>query len=335
MKRELAARVFGASGLRSLATRLSPWSGILGLNYHRIGVPGSSPFDHGLWSASVEAFDRHVAWLKTRFDVIRPQDLPSALQSGKGLYVLLTFDDGYRDNYTGAFPVLKRHGIPATFFLTTGFLDNPHLAWWDEVAWLIRTCPREQIDLRPWIAEPIRFDDPMRERSIRTVLLAYKSLPGNRTNEFLSALADATGSGRFPSQDASEMWMTWDMVREMHNAGMEIGGHTVNHPILSRLPADEQLREIHVSVNRLRTELGGSIRSFSYQNGDRGSFNDDTRSCLRSVGIDYAFSYYGGYRTFDQWDPLDIRRFSVESDMSLSLFKAMVAIPRLFGRMAG
>lgn len=335
MKREWAARVFGASGLRTLATRLLPWSGILSLNYHRIGVAGSSPFDHGLWSASVEAFDRQVAWLKAHFDVIRPQDLPCAQKTRKGRFVLLTFDDGYRDNYTNAFPVLTQYGIPATFFITTGFLDNPRLAWWDEVAYLIRTCPREQIDLRPWIAEPIRFDHPTRERNIRTVLATYKSLPGNRTDAFLGALANATGTGRFPPSEVSDVWMTWEMVREMHKAGMEIGGHTVNHPILSRLPADEQLQEIRESVNRLRTVLGGSIQSFSYPNGDIGSFNDETRASLRSVGIEYAFSYYGGYRTFDQWDPLDIRRVSVESDTSLSLFKGMVAIPQLFGRMAG
>lgn len=334
MKREWAARTFGASGLRSLASRLSPWSGIVGLNYHRIGVPASSPFDHGLWSADAETFDHQVAWLKSGYDVICPRDLPSALQSRKGRYVLLTFDDGYRDNYTQAFPVLSRHGIPATFFITTGFLDNPRLAWWDEMAWMIRTCRRDQIDLRPWIGEPIQFVDPTRERGVRTVLAAYKSLPGNQTWEFLDALAAAAGTGRFPSKDACDVWMTWEMIREMHNAGMEIGGHTVNHPILSRLPAKEQLREIRDSVHRLRTELGGPVHSFSYPNGDRGSFNDDTRASLRSVGIESAFSYYGGYRTFDQWDPLDIRRYSVESNMSLSLFKGMVAIPRLFGRMA-
>lgn len=334
MKAEWTARVFGASGLRSLAIHLTPWSGILSLNYHRVGVAGSSPYDRGLWSASVEAFDRQVAWLKASCDVIRPRELPAAMKDRKGRFLLITFDDGYRDNYSDAFPVLRRHGVPATFFITTGFLDKPRLAWWDEVAWLIRSSHREQIDFRPWMAEPIRLSETTRERSIRTVQLVFKSLSGNRTEEFLGALAEATGSGRFPGRDASEMWMTWDMVREMDEAGMEIGGHTVNHPILSRLPADEQLREIRESVERLRTELGSPVRAFSYPNGDRGSFNDDTRSGLRSAGIDFAFSYYGGYRTFDQWDPFDIRRVPVESGTSLSLFKGMVAIPRLFGRVA-
>ena len=335
MKRELAARVFGASGLRSLISRLSPWSGILALNYHRIGVAGSSPFDRGIWSVSTEMFDRQVAWLKSHFDVIRPQDLPSILQSRKGRYVLLTFDDGYRDNYTEAFPVLKYHGIPATFFITTGFLDRPRLAWWDEVAWMIRTCRRELIDMRPRIEDPVRFIDRTREGSVKTTLTAYTYLPGNKTEEFLNALANAAGTGRFPSAEACDQWMTWEMVRDMNRAGMEIGGHTVNHPILSSLHADEQLWEIRESINRLRTELDCSIQSFSYPNGYPIAFNNDTRTSLRSVEIEYAFSYYGGYRSFEEWDHLDIRRFSVESNMSLSLFKGMVAIPRLFGRMAG
>lgn len=128
MKRELATHVFGPSGLRSLASRLFPRSGILGLNYHRIVVPGTALFDYGLWSASVEAFDHQVAWFKSRYDMIRPQELPSVLKTRKGRFALLALTMA-----TGIIipvpPVLTLLGDPASLFIVTGFLDELRLAW--------------------------------------------------------------------------------------------------------------------------------------------------------------------------------------------------------------
>src|SRR5262245_45583277 len=133
MKRQLAARILGATGLRYVLSRVARWSGVLGLNYHRIGEAGRSVYDRGLWSATADDFDAQVGWLKSHFDIIRPDDLPAALAARRGRHVLITFDDGYRDNYADAFPVLKRHGVPATFFITTGFIDDARLSWWDEI----------------------------------------------------------------------------------------------------------------------------------------------------------------------------------------------------------
>ena len=119
------------------------WNGLLVLNYHRIGSPNGSLFDHDLWSATQDDFDEQVRLLAANFDVIGLDDLRPALddlcagarrswQSRR--FVMITFDDGYRDNFELAFPVLESHGVPGVFFITSGFLDSGRLAWWDEIA---------------------------------------------------------------------------------------------------------------------------------------------------------------------------------------------------------
>jgi peptidoglycan/xylan/chitin deacetylase (PgdA/CDA1 family) len=128
------------------------------------------------------------------------------------------------------------------------------------------------------------------------------------------------------------MWMTWDMLREMKAGGMWLGGHTVNHPVLARLDRDRQAQEISGCAKRLREELGEPMRWFSYPVGGPDAFNDDTRECLRDAGVETAFSYYGGYRRFDDWDRYDVRRVAVDADVADTRFRAMLALPQAFAR---
>src|SRR5262245_5987966 len=97
-KREVLARFLGQSGLRSLLATLFPWSGVLCLNYHRIGDPRASDFSPELWNATADDFDAQIRFLKSRCDIIGPDDLHDVQTRGQGRYLILTFDDGYADN---------------------------------------------------------------------------------------------------------------------------------------------------------------------------------------------------------------------------------------------
>jgi peptidoglycan/xylan/chitin deacetylase (PgdA/CDA1 family) len=142
-------------------------------------------------------------------------------------------------------------------------------------------------------------------------------------------LAEATESGRHPS-DGREFWMTWENIRKLRAAGMHIGGHTVTHPVLARLAPDEQEREIVGCKERIEAELGEPMRYFSYPDGHRTSFDEGTRRCLVDNGIEYAFSYYGGYRRFNDWDPYDVRRRWLTRTMVAQRFTMMLAFPQIF-----
>ena len=194
-----------------------------------------------------------MGWLKAHFDVAALDDLPDILARRAGRCVLITFDDGYRDNYTAAFPILRRHRVSATFFVTTGFIDEPRLPWWDEIAWAVRTSRHTSVELPGWLPSPAVFDEPDREGAVRTLLRAYKAMPTASTGDYLRAIREATGTAQCDPRTADDLWMTWDMLREMRAAGMAIGGHTVNHPILSRMPRENQREEIAGCAGASRT----------------------------------------------------------------------------------
>jgi peptidoglycan/xylan/chitin deacetylase (PgdA/CDA1 family) len=329
MKEAIATRLLCRSGLRFLLERAIRWSGILVLNYHRVGNGNQSPFDRGLWSADAEAFTDQIRFCKSQLDLITPDDIPRVVARGRGRHALITFDDGYRDNYETAFPILKAEGVPATFFITTGFVDAPRLPWWDEIAWMVRTSRQIQVELPGWVPSPILFDEPDREGAVRTLLRAYKAMPAESTDLYLDAIAEATRSGRCGKDAGTGLWMNWDMLREMRAAGMTVAGHSATHTILARAPRERQRDEIFGCATRLAQELGEPMRYFSYPVGGPNSFDSVTQDYLREAGVRYAFSYYGGFRRFGDWNNYDVRRVAVEPYLTADWFRSIVTLPQL------
>jgi peptidoglycan/xylan/chitin deacetylase (PgdA/CDA1 family) len=262
-KKPLAARVLSRTGLRSLLARVVPWSGVLTLNYHRVGDGRASRFDRNLWSARADALADEIRFCKSTLELITPDDLPDALASGRGRYGLITFDDGYRDNYEVAFPILEAEGVRAAFFVATGFIDAPRVPWWDEIAWMVRSSPRPQVELPGWIADPVALDEPEREGAVRTILRAYRSIAAESGEAYLDAVAEATGSGRCGEEAGRGFWMDWPMLREMHTAGMTIGGHSVTHLVLARASRERQRAEIMECGRRLGNVIGQPIGGLS------------------------------------------------------------------------
>ena len=212
-KRALLSQALDLTGCGRALRASRVWQGVLILNYHRIGDPKQSLLDRNLWSATPQDFDYQVGLAAKNFDVIGLDDLDVAINQPRGRYVMFTFDDGYRDNYTEAYPILKSHGVPATFFLTTGFLDSAQVPWWDNIAWMVRTSPLSALDVNRWTTSPVPFDEPHREGAIRRLLDVYKALPGESTGEYLEFLASALQTGHCPRSISDDLWMTWDMVR--------------------------------------------------------------------------------------------------------------------------
>ena len=124
--------------------------------------------------------------------------------------------------------------------------------------------------------------------------------------------------------------MTWDMVREMRSLGMHFGAHTVNHPILGRIPVEKQRWEITQSRKRLEEELGEPVKAFSYPVGGSMSCNSDTLECVRAEGFDWAFRYGIGFRSDPFANPLQIPRLAVEHTTARTMFRALTTLPRLF-----
>jgi peptidoglycan/xylan/chitin deacetylase (PgdA/CDA1 family) len=325
-RRDAVARALERTGIGTLLRRAGVWNGLLALTYHRIGDGSRSPFERNHWTATAEQFDAQVRFLVRNADVVGPADVPE-LAGRRGRHVLLTFDDGYRDNHDVALPILRRHGATATFFVSTGFVDRPRLPWWDEVAWIARTSPRAGVRLAQL---DVRFDGPDRLGAITALSDCAKRLPGASVEAFLDRLGEAAGTGRAGPLAWPDQWMTWDHVRALLHAGMTVGGHTVDHPILARLDPDAQRAEIEGCRRRLGEELGIPMRWFSYPNGDAGSFDAATRAALADAGVELAFTFGGSHPHLRSLDPYAITRSTVSPATSDALFAGMVTAPPLF-----
>ncbi|MBS1868204.1 MAG: polysaccharide deacetylase family protein [Actinobacteria bacterium] len=333
-RRDRAAGLLAAPVARYVVRRLPRWRGVLVLNYHRVGDLSASQWDRDLWSATGEALDAQLAVLAREAEVIGPDDVAAAQRERRaGRRVLLTFDDGYRDNYEIAYPLLRRHGVTATFFPVSGYLDDPCVPWWDEVSWMVRNASARELPPSEWMPEALALgDDGARDAAIKRLLTRYKQLESPATERFLEALADATGSGRCPAELASEQWMTWEMAREMRDGGMAFGGHTVTHPVLSKVTAERRAEEVGGCARRHREELGAPMRWFAYPVGSREIVTAPVKRSVGDAGVELAFSFYGGWGGFAGWDPLDVPRVHVGPSYSVELLRAALAFPRAFGR---
>ncbi len=344
MFRDRAAAVSAKLPLQTVLKLMGEWSGVLVLNYHRIGSCEGQPWDHTLWNASAKDLDDQLKTLAGHTEVIDPCDVTAAMGAGRGRRVLITFDDGYRDNYELAFPLLRKHGLTATFFLATGFLDGPCVAWWDEIAWMVRHAGGEARHPKAkhsggasprgasLLPAGISFAACDQDATIDQLIAVYKALPDDDGESFLEELAETLGSGRCGPHDAADLWMTWEMVREMRAAGMSIGGHTVTHPVLARIPVERQREEITVCARRLSEEVGVAMRWFAYPVGGRDTFTHATKEILHDCGVELVFSFYGGFVRPSRWDPLDVPRIHVGRGFTPRLLVAALVPPWVFAR---
>jgi peptidoglycan/xylan/chitin deacetylase (PgdA/CDA1 family) len=328
MKRELLAKLLARSKALKLLRPLRA-RGLLALNYHRIATALPEYCDPDLLSASADAFEAQVKFLRQHAELIVPAEIEDARRDRRNRHVLITFDDGYRDNYDNAFRILKAQGARATFFIASDYIDHPRLPWWDAITALVGSTVVERIELPEFGLAPLSLAGPERAAAVRQLLSLYKALPLARAKALLATLQQLPGADL---PDARSQWMDWVLLRAMHVAGMAIGGHTMHHPVLARLSRAEQQAEIDGCAARLRSELGIDMHCFAYPVGKRDSFNADSRDALRAAGVRYAFSYYGGFHGLRTDDDLDIRREPIEPHVSPELFSAICTLPQIFCR---
>ena len=318
------------SGVGALLRRLPSWRGALVLSYHRIGDRSGSDLYRGLFSATPEGLDRHLKLLKRHFDVVAPDQLDERLLVTHGRHVMVTFDDGYRDLYELAHPVLQANDVRALMFLCTGFIDGHARAWWDEIGWILRHTTLSQLPPGPWSRRPLPLAGADVEPAIDNLTRAYWELAPPQAAEFLAQLASVTSAGRRPASTGD--WVTWDMARKLKAAGHEIGAHTETHPVLSRLPRSQQLTEIVASRDRIAEELGERPRWLAYPVGTKDAFDTTTLDVAREAGVQLAFSNYGGRVTRAGFTMLDVRRVPVESMRTFDLFSATMTLPQVLAQ---
>jgi peptidoglycan/xylan/chitin deacetylase (PgdA/CDA1 family) len=274
------------------------------LAYHRI-----LPEHDRLLSAepSADEFEHRMRWVKANFDVLPLSGAVRALRENRlpKRALSITFDDGYADNYKVAAPILLRLGLPATFFVATGFLDGGCM-FNDVVIEAMRCAGSAELDLDDLGLGRHALGDPtQRASAIDRILVRLKYFEPERRRRAALEVARRAGS-RVPA----DLMMTSEQVRSLHAAGMEIGAHTVTHPILAEIPLGRARHEMAASRARLEQIIGAPVRLFAYPNGSpRRDYHAEHAALARELGFIAAVSTaWGAARAGD--DLYQIPRFT-------------------------
>jgi peptidoglycan/xylan/chitin deacetylase (PgdA/CDA1 family) len=287
------------------------------LVYHRVAEGNVDPWALGVSPAH---FAQQLQVLKTIADPVSLESLVNA-KSDRELPprpVCVTFDDGYADNLFAAKPALKTYRVPGTVFITPGYLGVPENLWWDELAKLILDPASRLDELRlslkgynhawvfPQVQDSLEGPDPHRNWR------AWEPIPGPRQASYLEIyevlvkLSDAEREqameqlrrGATYTNRRQHRAMTEDEVRELAEGELvQIGAHTLTHPILAQLAPEQQQKEIAGSKSRLEALTGRTITTFAYPYGKKNHYNRHTVDTVRTNGFACACSNFGGLVT--------------------------------------
>lgn len=290
--------------LLSLRSPTGPKARLSLLIFHRV-----LPEPDALFPDEMHArrFDELCGWLAAWFNVL-PLDLAvQRLQAGTlpERAACITFDDGYADNRHVAMPILQRNSLTATFFIATGFLDGGRM-WNDTIIESVRACQAAVLDVSALgLGRHARGNVAEQQAAIAALIGQIKYCP---VAERITITQDIAKLANV--QLPQNLMMTSSEVKAMSQAGMQIGAHTVSHPILARLTEDQAMKEIGDSKRFLEQLLEDRITVFAYPNGKPGEdYSPQSVEVVRRLGFDAAVStQWGASRMGD--DPLQIKRFT-------------------------
>lgn len=252
-------------------------------------------------------FDELCGWLASWFNVLPLDHAAVHMKAGTlpARAASITFDDGYADNLHVAMPILQRHGLTATFFIATGFLDGGSM-WNDAIIETIRRCKAQVLDLSALgLGSHVLGTVAAQQAAITALIGQIKYRPVQARISITEQLA-----GLAQVQLPQDLMMTSPEVKAMRQAGMQIGAHTVSHPILSLLTDAQAGQEIGDSKRFLEQLLGERIGVFAYPNGKPGEdYTPQSVEVVRNLGFDAAVSTQWGASGLGD-DPLLIRRFT-------------------------
>lgn len=339
-KRELLAQLVVRSGaVRAVAKVHSlQHRDVKVLAYHRI-LPkvneADFPYDLELVSAWQDEFDWQMGYLARHHEVITCRELARFIDTGEWPdkpCALVTFDDGYLDNHDVALPVLRRHGVPAVMYVSTGYMGASETFWYDRLAFDVLHARRASLTLSAG-GKTVDLGEGHEARRAATIQLQryLKTISNPERVQTLARWHEALDVSIEPPAGTLDRPMDWHHVRALSDAGIEIGSHTVSHPVLSRVTDEAELaHELFASKAAIEACTGQPVLSIAYPTGGHSSYTDNVVDCVKRAGYRFAFTYEPGVNRPQDWDPYRLRRSAVERYVTRERFQAALAAPGLF-----
>lgn len=324
--RHRVASLLAAAGVADAALRVRERTRLpllTVLAYHHIAEPGPDyPFDPHVADATPTQFGRHLDLLRRHFSVIGVGELCAWLD-GEPLPpnpAIITFDDGYRSCHEVALPMLAARGLRAVFFIPTYFIEERRLFWWERICLLVHAAEKRGVDLG----------------SAATLLLTVKHTIDLDLDEFL---ADLTRRAGLPWGDdiehdlADELLMTWDQIRALADAGMDIESHTRRHRVLQTLPADELVSELSGARDDLERQVGRAPRAIAYPVGFPIVGDTGLREAVVRAGYRVGFTNQSGVNWVGppraRLDCFDLGRIAAQPGVEDDVLFGQLAFPLL------
>lgn len=286
------------TGLIRVKQKYHPRYPITILGYHQVYTPSFLAETMG-WQMTPEIFRRQIEYVARYHTIISSGDLEDIVNGSRRLppnAMVLTFDDGYRDVYDVALPILQKLGLPATVFITTGSVDRQESIWSNKIYYYFYLTRKKEFQLTlPDRSQTVeKWETPAQRRLvILHVNQMLKRAPEKDLQPSIQALAEALDVPIEADPIGQLPMLTWDMVRSLRTSSVfSLGAHTVNHPILSRCDIEKQRFELEESRNRITKETGEECRYLAYPNGQKQDFTDQTQQLAREVGYALAFKFY-------------------------------------------
>jgi len=272
---------------------------ILLLTYHRI-LPNTQ-YNPLRTIVSSKIFTEQIDWLSKRFPII---SLSSAVEQAlrkkakKELQVVLTFDDGYQDNYEIVFPFLRNKGIPAAFFLVANYISKNAPLWdWELFSLLQNAVSIKSIEIENHIFSQ-KLNEP-RLLFIFRILDKLKSANPDITKMTLTSIKQKIDCNFLPEY-IEDKCMTWGQAIKMSDSGMEIGAHSLSHRSLARITPHEAATEIKQSKVIIENHMKKSCLHFAFPFGSRNDYNENLIRCVKNVGYQSCLLNIHGYNRVEK-----------------------------------
>ncbi|MCG7988076.1 MAG: polysaccharide deacetylase family protein [Candidatus Thiodiazotropha weberae] len=311
-------------GIPRIIQRFQSYNSVTVLAYHCVV---DKPLDVWDWCfLDKEQFRKQIRYLVRSFKVVSLSEAVQRIQNNQieEPTAVITFDDGFHNIYSQAFPILQEFNVPATIFLATGTIGSDRTIWFTR---LLRAIIETQSSQLKWNGEQYYLHTANYKKESSLQLQAtLKLLPAPLLEKSLCEIEERLGfEPDSPIPDGSVFRMlTNDTIQLMRDSGLiEFGAHTVNHTILSKLDSSLKKEEIQASTADVELMAGDTCRFFAYPNGRLEDFDSESMRLLKEMGIEAAVTMVPGQNKGDS-PMMELNRYGIGADISMSRFKLII-----------
>jgi len=310
-KKFLLAKILFHSHLINLFKRLPLQRKLIILNYHRIQPDDpdfTTPFDEEVYNVTASQFFEEIKWLKEHTKIFSEEELLNTLDSKtipSEPGILITFDDGYRENFTIAYPILKELNVPVIFFIPTNIINNREVGWWDTIAYLIKKSSRREI---------VYGDRGFSLRQNRRGAINFfqekmKLEKSEQTKNLLDDLAELCAVDPPDLLLQDEQLLTWAQIKQMSQDPLiALGSHAHTHRVLATLDMATQREEMILSKFMLEEKIGKQVCSIAYPVGEPEHFTEQTQTIAKESGYRLGFTHNTRVNSWESFNPFSIKR---------------------------